>query len=95
MAARWAHNPKVAGSNPAPTTNKSRGAEMFPFFILKMDVLFNMFCWVWLFHITDTDVLTTSGQNIYHGHSILYGEYWIRTSVSVDDKKEGFFESKF
>ncbi len=28
MVARWAHNPKVAGSNPAPATKWSRGVAV-------------------------------------------------------------------
>jgi hypothetical protein len=29
--ARWAHNPKVAGSNPAPATNKGYDFKRLPF----------------------------------------------------------------
>ena len=28
LVARWAHNPKVGGSNPPPATNKIRGLEI-------------------------------------------------------------------
>ena len=27
LVARWAHNPKVVGSNPTPATKKERGVE--------------------------------------------------------------------
>jgi hypothetical protein len=30
--ARWAHNPKVAGSNPAPATNNGYDSKRLPFF---------------------------------------------------------------
>ncbi len=33
LVARWAHNPKVAGSSPAPATRKKR-ANWLSFFIL-------------------------------------------------------------
>src|SRR5207237_809382 len=35
--ARWAHNPKVAGSNPAPATKRSRGygSVRDPFFVQR------------------------------------------------------------
>ena len=34
--ARWAHNPKVAGSNPAPATNLSLGISDLKFEDLKL-----------------------------------------------------------
>lgn len=42
--ARWAHNPKVVGSIPAPATDYVRGVEIFPtslFFILVKQIYFN------------------------------------------------------
>ena len=33
MVARWAHNPKVVGSNPAPATKKSLDAKHQGFFV--------------------------------------------------------------
>ncbi len=33
MAARWAHNPKVAGSSPAPATKKSASSSRWGFFL--------------------------------------------------------------
>ncbi len=37
LVARWAHNPKVAGSNPAPATNKIKDlrSSVSPFFVEK------------------------------------------------------------
>ena len=39
MEARWAHNPKVVGSNPTPATKVIPEAEMLPFFIFPYDVI--------------------------------------------------------
>ena len=39
VAARWAHNPKVVGSNPTPATKKEMGSVNAPFFITQSDVL--------------------------------------------------------
>ena len=42
VAARWAHNPKVVGSNPAPATTKE--PEMVPFFtFVKINKAFSRF----------------------------------------------------
>ena len=41
VVARWAHNPKVVGSNPAPATKKSRSSDRGFLFMYWVYVLFS------------------------------------------------------
>ena len=36
--ARWAHNPKVAGSNPAPATKEIKGLRGFPWPLSLLEI---------------------------------------------------------
>ena len=40
LAARWAHNPKVVGSSPAPATTKSQKIFLLAFFYWIMFTLY-------------------------------------------------------